>query len=192
MGDPLSIFASCAGVATACMQFAEIIGRFISAVKSVDENFRDFQREVRNLASITDAVRFQLEKPGVADAMKAAGTAKESDANLWHCIARTLQDCEYTTQKLRSRLQNLDVDSRNLLRPVIATFKLNSIAPDINIVRSQIQSYHGTLSFALQMTSLSIQIQDRELSQQSAADLLANLNGLNKQIGKLESRLEAS
>jgi hypothetical protein len=192
MGDPISIIASCAGVVTACMQSAEIIGRFISAVKSVDENVRDFQREVRNLAAITDAVRFQLEKPGVANAMKAAGTAKESDANLWHCISRTLQDCEYTTQKLRSRLQNLDVDSRNLLRPVIATFKLNSIAPDINIVRSQIQSYHGTLSVALQMTSLSIQIQDRESSQQDAADLLATINDLNKQIGKLESRLEAS
>jgi len=192
MGDPISIVASCAGVATACLQSAEIIGRFISAVKSVDENVRDFQREVRNLASITDGVRFQLEKPGVASAMKTAGTAKESDANLWQCISRTLQDCEYTTQKLRSRLQSLDVDSRNLLRPVIATFKLNSIAPDINIVRSQIQSYHGTLSVALQMTSLSIQIQDRESSQQSAADLLANLNGLNKQIGKLESRLEAN
>jgi ankyrin repeat protein len=192
MADPLSIIASCAGVATACMQSAEIIGKFISGVKNVDENVCDFQREVRNLASITDGVRSQLEKPGVANAMKAAGTANESDANLWHCISRTLQDCEYTTQKLRSRLQSLDVDSRNLLRPVIATFKLNSIAPDINIVRSQIQSYHGTLSIALQMTSLSIQIQDRESSQQSAADLLANLNGLNKQIGKLESRLEAS
>src|SRR5271154_1513369 len=192
MGDPISIVASCAGVATACLQSAEIIGRFILAVKSVDENVRDFQREVRNLASITDGVKLQLEKPGVASAMKAAGTAKESDANLWQCISRTLQDCEYTTQKLRLRLQNLDVESRNLLRPVIATFKLNSIAPDINIVRSQIQSYHGTLSVALQMTSLSIQIQDQESNQQSAADLLANLNGLNKQIGKLESRLETS
>jgi hypothetical protein len=104
MGDPISIIASCAGVASACMQSAEIIGRFIMAVKSVDENVRDFQREVRNLASITDGVRFQLEKPGVANAMQVAGTAKESDANLWHCISRTLQDCEYTTQKLRSRL----------------------------------------------------------------------------------------
>ena len=192
MGDPLSIAASCVGVATACLQSAEIIGKFIAGVKNVDENVRDFHREVRNLASITEGVKFQLEKPGVANAMRATGTAKEGDANLWNCISKTLQDCEHTTKKLRSRLQTLDGDSRNLLRPVIVTFKLNSIGPDINVVRSQIQSYHGTLSVALQMTSLSIQIQDREATQQGTADLLANLNGLNKQIGKLESRLEVS
>jgi hypothetical protein len=124
--------------------------------------------------------------------MKATGTAKDGDANLWNCIVRTLQDCENTTQKLKGRLQTLDSDLRNLLRPVVAAFKLNSLGPDIHVVRSQIQSYHGTLSIALHMTSLSIQIQDRQSNQRGTADLLANLNSLNKQIGKLESRLEVS
>lgn len=192
MGDPLSIVASCVGIATACMQSADIIGKFIASVKNVDENVRDFHREVRNLASITDGVKLQLQRPGIASAMKATGTAKDGDTNLWNCIVRTLQDCENTTQKLRGRLQTLDSDLRNLLRPVVAAFKLNSLGPDIHVVRSQIQSYHGTLSIALHMTSLSIQIQDRQSNQRGTADLLANLNSLNKQIGKLESRLEVS
>src|SRR5271163_4061675 len=105
MGDPISIIASCVGVAASCMQSAEIIGRFIIGVKNVDENVRDFHRELRNLASITDAVKFQLEKPGVASVVRATGTANEGEANLWDCLSRTLQDCEVTTQKLRSRLQ---------------------------------------------------------------------------------------
>src|SRR5256885_4655932 len=141
MVDPFSIVASCVGIGTASMQSADIIGKFIEGVRNVDGNVRDFHREVRSLASITECVKFQLEKPGVANVMKATTAAKEGDADLWSCISRTLQDCEHTTKKLRSRLQTLDGDSRNFLHPVIATFKLSSIGPDINIVRRQIKSY---------------------------------------------------
>jgi hypothetical protein len=94
MGDPPSIIVSRVGIATVCMQAADITARFIAGVKNIDENVRDFRSEVRNLASITDGVKLQLEKPGWASAMQSIGTAKEGDANLWNCISRTLQDCE--------------------------------------------------------------------------------------------------
>jgi hypothetical protein len=49
-------------------------------MKNVDENIDDFHREAKNLASITAEIKFQLEKPGIANA--TIETAKEGDTSL--------------------------------------------------------------------------------------------------------------
>ena len=60
MGDAMSIITSCICGVTACVQSAKIISKLIPSVKNVDEHIRDFYREMQNLASITEGVRFQL------------------------------------------------------------------------------------------------------------------------------------
>jgi hypothetical protein len=154
--DPLSIAASCAGLATACLQISGFLYTFVDDSKNVDTIISGFCEEIVALSRILDSISKSLKENRLI-----AAAQTDPNGELWSSLKTTFDDCQATLDDLDKTLKEVNrpaIFGISILRRPTKQVMLNLKMKDIGLFRQRIQYYNGAMQLPLQMINLCVSL----------------------------------
>ncbi|MCJ1383902.1 hypothetical protein MMC17_007016 [Xylographa soralifera] len=174
--DPMTIIggvASVAQLAATCAKTVQVIARFVSDSKSVDDTLDDFHNEIVVLGTTLD----MIEKAELTLTAKHQQTDFEHEH--WSYIGILRQRCRGTLLQLNELLCKVEKANRTAFaRKQLTQVRLDLKLPAISALRAHISFYKQTLNMSLQTITLVTQCK----TQASQVDIQAQLGFIQRDI----------
>jgi len=147
MPEPVSVVASCLGIAKIAIGVSITLYTFIQGTKKVSKTVCSLQTVVDELIRTLEEIQKNLREP----ARRQAGIDDAEGLGLWETLEETLLSCRRTVSEMDTALVGLSDEGQSR---VIRKIKLDFKETDIAAFITRIQVHIGTLSLNVQMFTL--------------------------------------
>ncbi|KKY27266.1 putative ankyrin repeat domain-containing protein 50 [Phaeomoniella chlamydospora] len=188
--DPLSIIAGSVQVGACCTQCTVSIVKWVGEVRTVDKRIRDFCDEVDALQRTYESLEKSLRAPILAEAAKAA--AKNPDGeHIWSQLRTALEDSKNTMIRVNAVLT--EINSAHGIGRTIKKQLLESLHNgELSRLRQRIVFFNMNLSFPIQMMTVMLQLEQRDLDQDHQRQLDLKITSIDFEMRKLIRSLETN
>lgn len=150
--DPLSIAASAAGLATACVKISGVLYTWIDETIEIDSTVSQLCEEIAALSRVLESI-----SKAYTQAPSIVISGMDPDGRLWITVRASLDDLQGTLDKLNQLLREVQKSSlfgRGFLRRPAKQIKYSFKVKDITIYRERIKSYNSAMTSTLQMINV--------------------------------------
>ncbi|KAL8243959.1 hypothetical protein R6Q59_010217 [Mikania micrantha] len=192
MCDPFSAITGALQIAGQCATITLALAQYIKDVATVDRRIREFHDDVDKLQKTYEA----LQKCCDSDAkIAAAEEADRSAQHLWQHLRITLHDCQNTLESINEILRKINRTTsiskhlQQFWNPPIKQLQVQLYKGELERHHEKIRMFNNSLALPMQMIQITLQLDQRDLSDEYHRDLQQRFIRMQRTMDLLKSNL---
>jgi hypothetical protein len=149
--DPISIIT--ASAARLCATTSGYIFAFVTNTRNVDTSITTLGIEIHSLSQVLGSINESFKDSSLANSALSSQTGHE--AQHWHNVERSMDDCKNTLESLVRVLENVrSRGSGGFLARARSQISLGMSSVEITSLKQQIAAYHQMMQLSLQLITV--------------------------------------
>ena len=186
--EVLSIATGAIQIIGFCTQCTMSIVKWVGDVRSVDDRIASFYDEVQKLQATYESLEQTLRSQRIKEAARSAAESPDG-AYLWKQLRAALEDSKDTMFKVNIVLNEINSAQgigRHIKKQLLESIRTGKLAR----LRQRIVFFNANLSCPIQMLTIMLQLEQRDLSEEYQRQLDWKLSCLEDEMRRLVRALE--